>query len=508
MLPEVVDEAATRFGDIAAFATADGWTLTYRQLDELSQAVAAGLAARGISERDVVVLVLPSTVEYVVAYVALARLGAITAGVNPSLTAPERTALVELAGPRLVLATEALADGLASDVDVVEIAPAEDAQRVLQELRGDNDTAPFVPDDPDRDVAIVFTSGTTGTPKGAVFTNRQLTAITSIDFGAGWGGGGPMLASTQFAHVGFMTKLPWYLRSGATIHLLRRWRAADVLRVVADNQMTSIGGVPPQIALLLGVPDFDTYDLASVKTIIVGGGPSSPHLVREARERFDAAYSIRYSSTESGGVGTGTSFDAPDSEALWTVGRPRGDVEIEVRDHADHVVPPGQPGQVCLRSAAVMDRYWNDDDATAATLAGGWLHTGDLGVIEPDGCLRLVGRSKEMLIRGGYNVYPMEVEAVLSSHPAVADIVVVPRPDAVMGEIGVAVVVPRRDHPPPSLEELRAHGSGQLAGWKLPEAIRIVDALPLTAMQKVDRRALATEEADEPNVAAAKPELA
>jgi acyl-CoA synthetase (AMP-forming)/AMP-acid ligase II len=138
-----------------------------------------------------------------------------------------------------------------------------------------------------------------------------------------------------------------------------------------------------------------------------------------------------------------------------------------------------------------MDGYWRDPEATAATLRGGWLHSGDLGFLDDAGCLRLAGRSKEMFIRGGYNVFPMEVESVLSSHPAVAEIAIVPRPDATMGEIGVAVVVPRPGAEPPTLADLRAHGAGRLASWKLPEALRVVDALPLTPMQKIDRRALA-----------------
>ena len=196
-------------------------------------------------------------------------------------------------------------------------------------------------DDP---VAIVLTSGTTGRPKGAWFTNRQLRAVTTYDLGPDglttWGGGGPMLASTQFAHVGFMTKLPWYLRLGTTLHLLGRWRAADVLDLVERTGMTSVGGVAPQFALMLRDPRFDERDLSSVKALVVGGGPSSPALVEEACRRFDAAYSIRYSSTESGGVGTGTAFDAPDDEALHTVGRPRPGMGLEIRDEAGRTLPP------------------------------------------------------------------------------------------------------------------------------------------------------------------------
>ena len=141
-----------------------------------------------------------------------------------------------------------------------------------------------------------------------------------------------MLVSTELAHVGFMTKLPWYLRTGTRMHVLARWRAADALRTISRNRMPSVGGIGAQIALMLRQPDFDDYDLSSVKTIVVGGQRSSPALIEEARRRFQAAYSVRYSSTESGGVGTLTAFDAPDSEALYTVGRPREGIELAVRD--------------------------------------------------------------------------------------------------------------------------------------------------------------------------------
>ncbi|MET0489768.1 MAG: fatty acid--CoA ligase family protein, partial [Acidimicrobiales bacterium] len=241
-------------------------------------------------------------------------------------------------------------------------------------------------------------------------------------------------------------------------------------------------------------PDFDQRDLSCVQSIIVGAAPSPPTLVHEARERFGAADSIRYSSTECGGVGTGTAFDAPDSEALYTVGRPRPPVELSIRDGDGRPVADGDVGEVCLRSPCVMAGYWRDPTATATALRDGWLFSGDLGYVDQAGCLVLAGRAKEMFIRGGYNVYPLEVEAVLSEHPAVAGVAVVPRPDDVMGEIGVAVVVPRRADEPPSLDDLRAFARRRLSAHKLPEALRLVDALPLTAMQKLDRGSLAAAE--------------
>jgi len=473
VLPGVTAEAARRFGDRAAFVDAEGRPLSFRELDRRSDAVGAALLAAGFEAGDVVALTLPSTTAYVLAYLGAAKAGLVTAGVNPRLAPAEQQACLDLVGPALVLA------------DASEVAALERA--------GGDAAPPPLPPDPDRDVVVVFTSGTTGTPKGARFTDAQLAAVTRIDVADAWGDGShlPMLAATQFAHVGFMTKLAWYLRLGATTHLLDRWRAAAVLDLIEREQVPMLGGVAPQLALLLRDPDLGRRDLSCVRQIVMGGGPSSPALVADARRAFGADYSIRYSSTESGGVGTGTAFDAPDAEALHTVGRPRPGVEVAVLDEAGRPVELGAVGEVALRSAATMAGYWHDAPATAEAIRDGWLWTGDLGRIDEAGCLVLAGRRKEMFIRGGYNVYPSEVEAVLEQHPAVDQIAIVPRPDPVMGEIGVAVVVPTDPGAPPSVADLAAFAAERLARFKHPQEVVVVDELPLTPMQKLDRRGLA-----------------
>jgi acyl-CoA synthetase (AMP-forming)/AMP-acid ligase II len=421
-----------------------------------------------------VLLSLPSDSAYVIAYAAAAKAGAVSVGVNPRLAPPEQEAVAKVAGGALTVAT-------AEDVEA---------------LRRPGTVAALAPE-PTRPVALVFTSGTTGVPKGALFCERQLAAVTSIDVADAWGDPRaeptPMLAGTQFAHVGFTTKLPWYLRLGTTTHLLGRWRATDALACIAEHRIPTIGGVAPQIALLLR-EDIEAYDLDCVQTLVVGGAASPPAMVREAKARFGAAYSIRYSSTESGGCGTGTAFEADDDEALHTVGRPRGGIEVSIRDDDGEPLPPGEVGQVWLRSPTTMSSYWRDPDGTAEALVGDWLRTGDLGAIDERDLLRLAGRRTEMFIRGGYNVYPAEVENVLADHPLVADVAVVPRPDDVMGEVGVAVVVPTDPAHPPTLEDLRSFLDRRLARYKQPEGLRVVDALPLTPMLKVDRRALAREE--------------
>lgn len=487
MLAATVTEAASRWGDTTFLVASTGWALSYRSLDRISDEVAAGLAARGVGEGDVVALVLPSIPEHVIAYAAVAKLGAITAGVNARLTATERATVIGRAQPLLVISTAALAP---EHPEVLIITPSNDDESALAMLRREGGIPELVPN-PERPVAIVFTSGTTGAPKGALFCERQLSFICETDTGGAWGGGGHSLSATSLAHLGPTTKLPGNLRRGGSIHLMERWRAGDALRLTEEYAMGSLAGIPTQLALMLRDPGFDGCDLSSVRAIVIGGGPATPALVREARDRIGAPLATRYSCTEAGiGLGTGLGDDPIDAEV--SVGRPHGGVELALRhpDTGDDVAP-GDTGEVCLRSPAVMSRYWRDPEATRAVFwPDGYVRTGDLGHLDPEGRLKLVGRAREMYVRGGYNVFPMEVEEVLSSHPSVAAIAVIGIGDDVMGEIGVAVVVQRIGTDAPSLTDLREHGAGQLAHHKLPEQLVVIDSLPLTAMEKIDRRAL------------------
>jgi acyl-CoA synthetase (AMP-forming)/AMP-acid ligase II len=478
MLPSTIAEAARRFADRTAYVAPAGWACSYADVDRISDEVAVGLAQRGVRAGDVVALIFPPGPEYLLAYCAAAKLGAITAGVNDRLSASERLAVLDVADPRIVL-------------DTNEFPAADASDKVLHDLRVRHDAPAVLGDDPDRPVAIIFTSGTTGLPKGALYCNRQLAFITGTDVGEAWDGGGRSYSGTSFAHLGFMTKLPGGLRRGGTNFIMERWRARAALELLARERMTTVAGVPTQLALMLRDPEFDRFDLASVQLIVAGGGPVTPGLAEEARRRFGAKLATRYSCTEAG-IGLGTAFDDPEEDAIVSVGRPHPSVDLAVRDDDGRDVIGTQIGEVCLRSPAVMSGYWRDPEQTRAALTpDGFVRTGDLGWIDDRGRLRLVGRSKEMYVRGGYNVYPVEVEQVLSTHPDVAAIAIVPRADDVMGEIGVAVVVARDAQRPPALATLRDYAAPHVAAYKLPEAVQVVDALPLTAGEKIDRRTLA-----------------
>ncbi|MGA0237148.1 MAG: class I adenylate-forming enzyme family protein [Acidimicrobiales bacterium] len=500
MLTDISRRAAVDFADTPAFVTDPlpngSWSITYAELDRAADEAAAGLVRRGVGERSVVALVLPSVIDYVVLFLAAARLGAVTAGLNPRFRPAENRHALGVLRPDLVITTSELADGcdaVSCPVEIIE--PGVDPTSVSAAFRvAGASPAPPLADDPERPVCICFTSGSTGQPRGAWYANRQLTRIAELDSGGAWGGGGHGLSSTQFAHVGFMTKLPWMMATGRTTHLLDRWRADAVLDLIVRYKMPAVTGVAPQIALLLRLANIADHDFDHVKAIVVGGSASPPALVHRAREVFGAPYSIRYSSTESGGIGIGTALDADDEEALHTIGRPRPGVEAEIRDPEGHTVSAGEVGELWLRSDVMMSGYWNDPQSTAATIVDGWLRTGDLALIDPSGAFRLQGRSTEMYIRGGYNVYPMEVESVLVDHPSIAEVCVIPRPDDVMGEIGVACVVPVDGATAPSLDALRAFAAARLSHHKLPEQLRRYDELPRNASDKVDRLRLIADE--------------
>ncbi len=492
MLARTVTEAARRYGDRSAVVAPDGWELTYRELDRRSDEVAAHLHRRGLGEGSVLALVLPPCPEFTILYAAAAKVGAATAGINHRLTPTERRAVALRAAADL---TVTLPDeALPGECEEVTLRRADGPDEVLTPIRDPGATPPPLADDPDRPVAVVFTSGTTGTPKGAVFAGRQLAYIRRTDTGDVWSDPGApathTVAATAITHLGSMTKLPGNLLRGVTVHQLERWRARDALELTARHGVQTIAGIPTQVALMLRDAAFAQTDLRSVRAVILGGGPATRALLEEVRERLGVPLAVRYSCTEAG-VGLGTALDDPPEDALVSVGRPHVGVELTVRDPDGGLVEDGAVGEVCLRSPAVMSGYHRDPEATAAaTTADGAVRTGDLGVVDDLGRLQLRGRTREMYVRGGYNVYPVEVESVLAEHPGVAEVAVVGRSDEVMGEVGVAVVVLRPGAATPTLEELRGFAAERLAHHKLPEGLRVVPDLPLTPMDKVDRSRL------------------
>ena len=487
MLPEIVKTSAKNFADETAIECEKGITLSYQELDEISDEVAGGLLQRGLREGSFLLLSMPTSIEYLLAYIAASKIGAISAGINPRLKALERKSISEIAEPDLIVATDELTAGIPTDMSFEIIKISENKDKILQELRLKAFQSERLERNSGRPVCVCFTSGSTGTPKGALFTNKQLLAIEKMDTSSAWGSGGHLVPSTAFAHVGSMTKLPWQLSQGVTLHILDRWKADKVLKLVEKHQIPSIAGVSAQIALLLNVEGFKNYDFSCVKAIVAGGGPSPPSLVRKAKESFDAPYSIRYSSTESGGIGLATSLEASEEESLYTIGKPRPGVQAKILNEEGQPVEAGEVGELFLKTPSAMDSYWHDASNTEKFLNDGWLKTEDLARENTQGFFQLAGRTSEMFIRGGYNVYPQEVESVLNDHPKIEQLVIAPKPHPTLGEIGVAFVVPKESKDVCALDELIEFGKEKLAGYKLPEEIKIVDELPLKNGFKIDR---------------------
>jgi acyl-CoA synthetase (AMP-forming)/AMP-acid ligase II len=363
-------------------------------------------------------------------------------------------------------------------------------------------------------VAVVWTSGTTGLPKGAVFDHACLAAVAAgTDVLSE--PGDRRLSPLPFAHVGSMTRTWDEVANGITTVITPTpWRAADTIRIVADERITVAQGVPTQWSLVLAHPDLEGTDTTSLRIVGTGASRVPPELVATLRRRFGVAVVVRYTSTEAS-LGTGTVPGDPDALVATSVGRPVPGVTLVVADEDGLPVAEGEVGRVRIRSAAVMRGYWEgpptgpgatgvafDAEATASVLGDdGWLTTGDFGFVDADGCLHLVGRDNELYIRGGYNVYPAEVEAVLGAHPAVAQVAVVGAPDPVLGEIGVAFVVPAAEEglaEESLLAELRDAVRAELADYKAPDRLVVVESLPLTSMMKVDKRSLARRAASLP----------
>jgi acyl-CoA synthetase (AMP-forming)/AMP-acid ligase II len=502
---DVLRTAATTNADVEAYvepATATGprRSVTFAQWDRAADGVAGMLDRAGVTHGSVVCLMLPSSIDYMVAYAAATRLGAITSGINLRLGSAEAASILDRTRPAVTIIDDGASVPPGPTGEIVERSRlAEAADGPPPQRR-----PPLATTDP---VAVVWTSGTTGLPKGAVFDHACLAAVAAGTDVLSLPGD-RRLSPLPSAHVGSMTR-PWdEIANGITTVITPTpWRAADTIRIIADERITVAQGVPTQWALVLDHPDFAGTDVSSLRIVGTGASRVPPELVASLRGRLGAPVVVRYTSTEAS-LGTGTVPGDSDQQVATTVGRPVPGVALAIAGDDERPVPIGEVGRVRLRSAAVMRGYWGgppigpgasgvvyDQAATRSVLGhDGWLTTGDFGFLDDAGCLHLVGRANELYIRGGYNVYPAEVEGVLGGHPAVAQVAVVGAPDPVLGEVGVAFVVLEPDAAPDErglLAELRAATGAVLADYKAPDRLVVVDDLPMTSMMKVDKRALA-----------------
>jgi acyl-CoA synthetase (AMP-forming)/AMP-acid ligase II len=486
---QLMDAVTAAFGDREAYVDGDQ-RVTFGQWLARADLLAAEFVRRGVRRGDVVALMLPASVDYAVCYAAAAKAGATTTGLNTRVGRREVDAILRRCSPALVvrdaslelpdvpagtsvLARSELAAICRGAADGALVAAAREALAAVQ--------AECEPADI---LTIMWTSGTTGLPKGACFDHANLRAISAAA-GAMCAPGDRRLGALPFAHAGYMGRLWDQLEKGITLVICSpSLPPADMLRLVASERITVFGAVPTQWERLLRLPDVDDVDLSRVRIGTSASAPIRPEVVKEIAERLGFPVIVRYAMTESPTI-TGTEPTDPPDVQFRTVGRPQQGMEVSVPG------PPGEVGQIRVRGGCVMRGYWNEPGLTAAAFdAEGWLVSGDLGYLREDGNLTIVGRATDMYIRGGYNVYPAEVEAVLALHPQVASVSVAGVPAPRIGEIGVAFVVPADPEKPPTLEELREIVRIELADYKAPDRLEIVDRLPVNAMMKVDKNAL------------------
>jgi acyl-CoA synthetase (AMP-forming)/AMP-acid ligase II len=482
---QLMDAAVAAFGDREAYVDGDQ-RITFAQWMRMADALAAEFRARGVGRGDVVALMISASIDYAVAYAAAGKIGAITTGLNTRLGRREVESIMTQCTPALVVRDETL--GMPAVPDGIAVLDRAELPAVYRRSAGIR-SVPEAPGDPEGEspediTAIMWTSGTTGMPKGASFDHRNMRAIAAAA-GAMSAPGDRRLVSTPFAHAGYMAKLWDQLVNGLTIVVSpTSLRPLDMLRQVVAERITVVGAVPTQWERMLRLPEAGTADLSHVRIGTSATAPIRPEIVEEITGRLGFPLVVRYAMTESPTICGTEPQDSPDVQ-FRTVGRPQHGMEVSVD------APPGAVGQVRIRGACVMRGYWNAPELTPVAFDDdGWLVSGDLGYIRADGNLVIVGRATDMYIRGGYNVYPAEVEAVLALHPAVASVSVVGTPAPRIGEIGVAFVVPAAEHAPPSLEELRELARGELADYKAPDRLEIVDQLPANAMLKIDKQAL------------------
>src|SRR5215472_8092739 len=480
-LAVILRESAHSFPDKPAALSAQG-QLTYGQLDAASDRVAASLAAGGIRPGDPVALQLPNIPQFLISYFGILKAGAVAVPLNVMLTAPEVAFQLADSGSRLLITWEGIlaeaakgahAAGLDQIYAVGHAADQGDAVPFERLLAVDAPRYEMVTRDPADTAVIVYTSGTTGRPKGAELTHQQL--YMNADIPGRLFNVQPddivVLALPLFHVFGLSSILDICVRFGCTMSLIPRFSPPAVLDAIQRDRATIFEGVPTMFADLLSYPGLDRYDLSSLRVAISGGASIPAPLLDAFEERFGLVILEGYGMTETAST---TTFNPSVTERrVYSVGKPIWGTQTQVWDDKGRPLPPGPEnvGEVVTRGLHVMKGYWHAPEATAAAFSGEWLRTGDLGYFDEDGFLFIVSRKKELIIRGGYNVYPTEIENVLHAHPAVAEAAVVGAPDKRLGEEVMAVVIVR-----PAVDLLEADlvtfCQERLAAYKCPRVFQ------------------------------------
>jgi long-chain acyl-CoA synthetase len=467
----------------------DNAAMTYRALDEASARVAGLLHERGLRPGDRVGIMMPNVAEVPVVYYGVLRAGGVVVPMNPLLKGREVAYYLSDSGARLIFAWHGFADPAREGAEQAE------AELIVVDGVGFPDllasvTPDFqVADTDDEDTAVIlYTSGTTGHPKGAELTHANLISNTEVSR-ADIVRAGPddvIFGGLPLFHVfGQTVALNVAVAAGACLTLLPRFEAAHALRIIADHKVTVFEGVPTMYVALLHQPDRADYDTSALRMCISGGAALPVEVLRGFDEAFGVPVLEGYGLSETSPV---ASFNHPGRERKpGSIGTPIRDVELRVVDEDGHEMPQGEVGEIVIRGPNVMKGYWQRPEATTEAIRDGWFHTGDLAKVDEDGYFYIVDRKKDLIIRGGYNVYPREIEEVLYEHPAVAEAAVIGLSHPSLGE-EVAAAVALKPGTAITAEELRDYVKSQVAAYKYPRHVWLVDALPKGPTGKIQKR--------------------
>jgi long-chain acyl-CoA synthetase len=474
------DNPAIRLGDVE---------LSYAELDDRSARLATLLAERGLAPGDRVGVMLPNVPEFPIVYYGVLRTGGIVVPMNVLLKRREIAFYLEDSGAKLLLAWHGFADeardGAAdAGAELVDVEPA-----AFAEALAGLDPTPGLADTADDDTAVIlYTSGTTGKPKGAelthmnLFRNADVSSRTTCEIA----GGDVVLGALPLFHsFGQTVGMNASLKVGACLTLVPKFDPDEALATMERDGVTHFYGVPTMYGALLHHPERESYDTSKLRTCITGGASMPVEVLRGFEEAFGAIVLEGYGLSETSPVACS---NHPGRERKpGSIGTPLEGVEMRVVDESDKPVPPGEVGEIVIRGHNIMKGYWQRPDATEEAMRGGWFHSGDMARVDEEGYFYIVDRKKDLIIRGGYNVYPREVEEVLYEHPKIREAAVVGVPHDEWGEeIGAAVVLHDGEELPP--EEVSAYVKDRIAAYKYPRLVWFLDDLPKGPTGKILKR--------------------
>lgn len=494
-VPQMLLEVSEQHSSAIAIIDADV-RMDFRSLWEASTNAAARMRQLGVGPGDTVAILLPNSWRYAVAYFGAQLAGAVTVLVNTRFTAREIDYVLTDSAAEVVVSDRNLVTSVPSGVGavrlLVDVADLVDTTQSSESASATADGLPGLSRKSDDVAQLLYTSGTTGNPKGVRQLHSNLifnARIVRQRLGAA-PGERTLIAAPMFHAIGIVSQLVGFLAAGATCVIMPAFDAGTAAKLVAQEKITIFAGVPAMMRLLLLKTDNLGADISHLKMFVMGGSPVPASLPGEiAAQLPNITLANVWGLTEATSIATYT--DGADYAAHpGSAGTPVEGVQVHIA--VDQALPDdvrNTVGELCIRGPVVSDGYWLNDSATADTFVDGWLYTGDLGYIDQDGHVYVKDRLKDMIIRGGENIYSLEVENALISHPLVAEVAVIGVPDHVLGERVCAVIVPSGEREP-TIEELRVHAARDLADYKVPTHFIFVSELPRNAAGKILKRAL------------------